>query len=227
MKKIKSESFYDLLFMFYLAIYILGVFILRRLISKTFSFVYIKYNFNIFLFTLSLIFLMINICVIFSKQNKRLKYQNKRKTKKLNWSKGFLIAFRIYFLISNILILFSIMNTVFSRYELTFTSVKKYNLFNKLEKEYSIDSFSHISITPSIYTSRQGKSFRVVIKLYGEDNFVFTNFRNRKNLLTLLQNIKKQKKLIINSKEIDNFYKSNVIYWSLEEQDSFKEIFVE
>lgn len=113
MKKIKSESFYDLLFMFYLAIYILGVFILRRLISRTFSFVYIKYNFNIFLFTLSLIFLMINICVIFSKQKKRLKYQNKRKTKKLNWSKGFLIAFRIYFLISNILILFSIMNTVF------------------------------------------------------------------------------------------------------------------
>ena len=227
MKKIKSESFYDFLFMFCMAIYILGVFILRRIISKTYSFIYIKYNFSIVLFIVSLIFLMINICVIFNKQKKRYKKQNKRKTKNQNWSKGFIIAFRIYFFLSIVTILFSIMNIVFSRYELSFTSVTKYNLFNKVEKEYTLDSFSHISITPSIYTSRQGKSFRVTINLYGDDNFTFTNFRNRKNLLKLLQNIKKQKELIINTQDLNNFYQSNVIHWSQEEQDSFKEIFFE
>lgn len=227
MKKIKSESFYDFLFMFCMAIYILGVFMLRRIISKTYSFIYIKYNFSIVLFIVSLIFLMINICVIFNKQKKHYKKQNKRKTKNQNWSKEFIIAFRIYFFVSIVTILFSIMNIVFSRDELSFTSVTKYNLFNKVEKEYPLDSFYHISVTPSIYTSRQGKSFRVAINLYGDDDFTFTNFRNRKNLLKLLQNIKKQKKLIINTQDLNNFYQSNVIHWSQEEQDSFKEIFFE
>lgn len=225
MKKIKTNYFYDFLLIFCLGLYILGGFVLRRLVSNTFKFVYIKYNFNIFLFVISLIFVTINLCIFFNRRRNKFRNQNKKKTKNNEWGRDFLIFFRIFYFFSMLIIFLSILNIIFSRNELDFKSVRKYNSFNKIVKEYSIDSFYSVSVIPSFYTGRQGKSFRIIIKLYGKENFSFMDFSNRKTMLELLQNIKKTKTFVIDKTDLRNFYLNNVIYWSSEDQKLFEEIF--
>lgn len=120
MKKIKTNSFYDFLLMFCLGLYILGCFAIRRLVSNTFKFVYIKYNFNIFLFVISLIFVTINLCIFLNKRRNKFRNQNKKKTKNNEWGRDFLIFFRIFYFFSMLIIFLSILNIVFSRNELDF-----------------------------------------------------------------------------------------------------------
>ena len=197
----------------------------RRLVSRFFNFVFVKYSLNNVLFIISLIFVIINLCVFFNRRKKRNKKINKQRTENDIWGSDFIILFKIYYFVSMLVIMFSILNIVFSRVELNSTFVRKYNLLNRVVKEYSIESFNSVAIIPSYYTSRQGNSFRIVLKLYGEENFTFMDFRDRYQMLKLLQDLKKTKPFVIDKKELNKYYSKNVIYWDNEERKLFEEIF--
>lgn len=226
MKKNKADSFYDFLLFLFLGIYVLSIFILRRLVSKTFNFVYIKYNFNILLFILSIIVLVIDLCFLLSRLKSKNKKNTKKITKKDKWSKEFIILFRSFFCVSVIIIVLSVVNTVFSRYELDTKSVKKYNLFNKVVKEEQLDSYNSISVIPSYYTGKQGNSFRILIKLRGNDNLTFMYFYNRKKMLSFLQALKKMNNVLIDRSKLEIFYSENVVYWDNEERKIFEDFFL-
>ena len=159
------------------------------------------------------------------KEKREIKKINKQRTKNDIWSSDFIILFKIYYFVSTLVIMFSILNAVFSRIELNSTFVRKYNLLNRVVKEYSIESFNSVAVIPSYYTSRQGNSFRIVLKLYGEENFTFMDFRDRYQMLKLLQDLKKTKLFVIDKKELNKYYSKNVIYWDNEERKLFEEIF--
>jgi len=225
MKKISADGFYDFTLMFCLGLYILGIFMFRRLVSRFFNFVFVKYSLNNVLFIISLIFVIINLCVFFNRRKKRNKKINKQRTENDIWGSDFIILFKIYYFISMLVIMFSILNIVFSRVELNSSFVRKYNLLNRVVKEYSIESFNSVAVIPSYYTSRQGNSFRIVLKLYGQENFTFMDFRDRYQMLKLLQDLKKTKPFVIDKKELNKYYSKNVIYWDNEERKLFEEIF--
>ena len=51
------------------------------------------------------------------------------------------------------------------------------------------------------------------------------DFRDRYQMLKLLQDLKKTKPFVIDKKELNKYYSKNVIYWDNEERKLFEEIF--
>lgn len=234
-KKQQPNFIFNLILILIIFSYVLILFIVPSKIAFSDSTtVFVKSDVNKILLVIGIIFLIINthICLnlfkrkiykISSVKGKQLSVQKKHPSK---IPKDLITGIILYFLISNLIIVYASFDALFSRYTLTKHGIDYYNFSSQKIQSFDLNSFDRFEIGTQVYSSRIGTSLYFYVRTDGAVNLLFMKTHNRKQVLELMAELKNSYNTTIYKNDIRRFQrKIGYANWSVEEKKLFSYIF--